>query len=1215
MNRENTQRDIDTLLESFEPDPASPHPPAVQKAVHLARLLQQRAARLQTPQEKKQQAELERMMQTPGDKATLVQITDQAFRSSNPYRAADQLVHILDVQGVPRFFAPLKRTLLKGFQSFGAHLPGVAIPLVKEKMRGETANVILPAERELLAEHLENRRQEGMRMNVNYLGEALLGEDQARARLKAYLEAIQLPEIEVLSVKISTIYSQISSLAREQTVRVLCDRLERLLRDAARSRFVHADGRETPKFIYLDMEEYRDTVITADAFMQTLDRKGLERVEAGIALQAYIPDAILTQIAINDWARKRVQAGGAPVTIRLVKGANLEMERVEASLRGWPQAPFKNKLDTDANFKRMLHEGMKPENIRAVRLGIASHNLFDLAYSLVLAEEGGVLDRVQFEMLEGMANHQRRALFELNRSMLLYAPATYQKDFIYAIGYLVRRLDENTGPENFLRHTFKLEVDSDDWKQLETGFLNSFELIEELPESSRRTQDRRKPAEDPPAGAPFANEPDTDFSLPQNAKWAEEIIRRWIDRHGERAPDIPLVVGGEELFEDREVQQCLDPSRPGVVIGRCRQANERDVEEAVRYAREDPPGWRTMTPAQRSEILYRVAGEIRSRRADLLGAAMADGAKLFTESDPEVSEAVDFVEFYRREAARFHEVPGITARAKGVVVVVPPWNFPVAIPCGGVAAALAAGNTVILKPSPLSVLTAYHLCDCFWSAGVSKQTLQFLPCPSIDLASQLVSHEGVDAVILTGGTRTAFNMLRTKPTLDLAAETGGKNATIVTAMSDRDQAIKHVIQSAFGHSGQKCSATSLLILEKEVYEDAEFKRALIDAARSLKVGSAWELDTRVGPLIRPPLVDLENALKGLEEGESWALMPECDPDNPQLWSPGVKWGVQPGSYTHMTEFFGPVLGVMKADNLDEAIAYVNQTGYGLTSGLQSLDYREQESWTERIRAGNLYLNRGTTGAVVRRQPFGGMGLSAFGPGIKAGGPNYVAQFMQFEQSGTPEYEKAELDPHLERLEKSLSTLDGFPVGEIRRVLKALHSYAYHHEMEFGWLDEPVRLVGEDNFRRYLAVEELRIRIDPRDGFFDIFARVCAARTARCRITVSTPPGYQPPVLQRLYTLTECWAGSIELVEESDQELAEIIRNGSTDRVRYAAPNRVPEVVYRAAAEAGQYIAAAPVLAEGRIELLWYLREQTVTRQYHRYGNLLDRAEEERAEVL
>ncbi len=396
-----------------------PNPQLIERAVALARELQQRATALQTPHERRQQAELDRMLRTPGDKATMMQITDQSFRSKGAARTVDQFAHILDVQGIPRFFSPIDRALLRGFQTFGGWLPGVAVPLVKDRMQSETANVVLPAEPELLTAHLAERQGEGLRMNVNFLGEALLGEMEARIRLHKYFEALQLPEIEVMSVKISTIYSQISPLARAHTVAVLCDRLELLYREAARLRFTRADGSEVPKFIYLDMEEYRDLALTAEAFMRTLDRRGLEQVSAGIALQAYIPDSARVQRQINEWARARVAAGGAPVTIRIVKGANMEMERVEASLRGWPQAPFMTKVETDANYKRMLHEALRPENLAAVRVGVASHNLFDVAYGLVLAESAGAGGRVQFEMLEGLANHQRRALHEHSRHLLL----------------------------------------------------------------------------------------------------------------------------------------------------------------------------------------------------------------------------------------------------------------------------------------------------------------------------------------------------------------------------------------------------------------------------------------------------------------------------------------------------------------------------------------------------------------------------------------------------------------------------------------------------------------------------------------------------------------------------------------------------------------------------------------------------------------------------
>jgi RHH-type proline utilization regulon transcriptional repressor/proline dehydrogenase/delta 1-pyrroline-5-carboxylate dehydrogenase len=1269
-------------------------PALIEQAVALARALQARATELQTPAERRQQAELDRMLQTPADKFTLVQLTDQAFRCRAAARTAEHLTHILDVQGVPRFFSPLDRALLRGFQTFGGWLPGVAVPLVKEHMQHETANVVLPAETELLREHLGARSREGVRMNLNFLGEALLGEEEAASRLEKYLAALQLPEVEVMSVKISTLYSQISPLAREHTLRVLCDRLELLYRGAARMGFTRANGTQSPKFIYLDMEEYRDLHLTAQAFMRTLERPGLEQVSAGIALQAYIPDSARVQRELNEWARRRVAAGGAPITIRIVKGANMEAERVEASLRDWPQAPFKSKRETDANYKRMLREAMAPENLTAVRVGVGSHNLFDLAYGVVLAGEAGAGDRVQFEMLEGMANQQRRALLGHTRNLLLYAPACRREEFLNAIGYLIRRLDENTGPENFLRHAFKLKVDSSDWEQLERGFRESFAI--EVSDAPRRTQDRLTERFDAPHPEmrwdQFENEPDTDWSLPQNSHWAERIVARC----QATCAELPLVIGDAESADGKRGEgekekggrgerekdianpasspfppfspapflmgECLDPSRPGTVLARYVQATEADIDRAVACAQADPAGWRSLSVDARSEILGRVAQELRRARADLIWAALANGGKTLAESDPEVSEAVDFVEFYRASARYFFE-PGsgagvppasagvspaktlaggtpvstagtaaplprrLQARSRGVVVVVPPWNFPIAIPCGGVAAALAAGNTVILKPASDTVLIAWELCQCFWRGGVPRAALQFAPCPGNGAGRRLVAHPGVDAVILTGGTDTALRMARARPGLRLFAETGGKNATIITALSDRELAIKHVVQSAFGHGGQKCSATSLLLLEAEVYDDTAFKRTLCDAVKSLHCGSAWELPTRVNPLIRPPAGDLENALKTLEPGESWAVLPRQVGDNPRLWSPGVKYGVRPGSYTHGTEFFGPVLGVMRFERLDEAIALVNQTGYGLTSGLHSLDEREHAQWKAGVRAGNLYINRGTTGAVVLRQPFGGLGKSSFGPGLKAGGPNYVAQFMRFEEG---EYSEPANEPaaneHLESLRCTVRKF-GFTHhatrntssedrASSRRLLQAIQSYDHWWRNEFSREHDHFRLLGEDNVRRYLPFGVIRVRVTPQDTPFDIFARTCAARVTGARVVVSSPPGSVPDAVRLLDEWTDSWAAAIEFHEETDEQLAGHVRALQPhvdERIRYAAPDRVPEVLRAAASEAGVYLADEPVLAEGRVELLWYLREQSVCHDYHRYGNLGARAGESRRE--
>jgi RHH-type proline utilization regulon transcriptional repressor/proline dehydrogenase/delta 1-pyrroline-5-carboxylate dehydrogenase len=432
----------------------------------------------------------------------------------------------------------------------------------------------------------------------------------------------------------------------------------------------------------------------------------------------------------------------------------------------------------------------------------------------------------------------------------------------------------------------------------------------------------------------------------------------------------------------------------------------------------------------------------------------------------------------------------------------------------------------------------------------------------------------------------------------------------VTAVSDRDQAIKHILHSAFSHAGQKCSATSLLLLQDEVYDDPAFRRSLCEAVASIKVGSAWELDTKMGPLIRPPTGDLETALKVLEPGEEWALMPQQVENNPCLWTPGIKYGVRPGSYTHMTEFFGPVLAVMRFTTLAEAVALVNQTGFGLTSGLESLDEREWDYWKRHLRAGNLYINRVTTGAIVLRQPFGGLGKSVFGPGMKAGGPNYVAQFMQFEDVPTSFPAK----PTTAWLVQLCDALLARKADDAARVVAAIASCEAAQREEFGKEHDHFKLVGQDNVRRYLPCQNVRLRIHPNDTAFETLIRACAARLAGCRVTVSTPPDGTLPSVKLLEEVTESWAGAIEFVEETDDQLAAAIRAGQTDRVRFAASDRVPVAVLQAGNEACGCVVSAPVSGEGRLEMLWYLHEQSVSTDYHRYGNLGMRADESRAAV-
>ncbi|MGD0665422.1 MAG: bifunctional proline dehydrogenase/L-glutamate gamma-semialdehyde dehydrogenase, partial [Rhabdochlamydiaceae bacterium] len=1058
------------------------------QAVQLAAYMLEEANEIQTSAEKRRQEELARMMKDPRGKAFTTQMTDECFRSTNSSRVASQMVYLLDQFGIPQYLGWTKRFSLGAFQVLGKILAPVLVPLATSILRRETRTVILPGEKHALAKHMRKRRAQGVRLNLNHLGEAILGEDEALIRLKIYLHDLSQDDIEYVSIKISTIFSQINLLGWEKTLDVLADRLRQLYRVSKSHLFIRTDGSKVHKFVNLDMEEYRDLRLTVDLFKKVLSEPEFHDYSAGIVLQAYLPDAHEYQKELTNWAMERIKNKGAPIKIRIVKGANLAMEQHEASVKGWAQAPYRDKIDVDANYKRMVTYGCLPENAKAVHIGVASHNLFDIAYAMLLRAEYSVEKEISFEMLEGMADHIRRVVQKLSKDILLYCPVATKADFQSAVAYLIRRLDENTGPDNFLRHTFGLEPHTPQWDAQVKVFAEGCAEIQTVPLGPRRHQNRNEEPHGLDPEGVFENESDTDFALPQNRQWAHQIIETWKEKTFEH---IPCVIGGK-IYNEKDPQGVgSDPSRPGHPLYRYTLADWEHVDAALKSAKAYEHKWASTSPEERYDLLAKAAHVLRERRADLIGVMMADGGKTVEEADPEVSEAIDFAEYYLRSLKTMSSCHDIEWKPKGTFLVAPPWNFPVSIPAGGILGALVIGNCVLFKPAPEAVLSGWILVNALWDAGIPKEALQFINCEDDPVGSKLIKDPRLNGVILTGATSTARLFLKMRPGLDLIAETGGKNAIIITALSDRDLAIKNLVQSAFGHSGQKCSAASLAVLEAEVYDDPHFKKHLKDAVRSLAVGSAWNPSSKVIPLIREAAGSLYKALTTLDPGEEWLVEPKQDPNNPKLWSPGVKWGVKEGSFMHQTELFGPVLAVMRARNLEHAIQIANGTPYGLTSGLQSLDPREHRVWLSQIEAGNLYINRGVTGAIVRKQPFGGCKASSYGRSAKAGGPNYLAQFATPIQTKLPR-EKAPVPITIEKLSKIIEKLP-LSTEELGIWYASITNYSFWAQ-KFQHDHDPSRVIGEDNLFQYRHYHGICLRIQPQDTPFDIL-RVCAAALA------------------------------------------------------------------------------------------------------------------------
>lgn len=1081
------------------------------------------------------QEELARMVKDPVGKTFTAEIADRLFRSESTSRIADQMQFILKKHGLPKFLSPLKKFGLRLFRFFGKIVPWIAVPLMQKIVRKESAHVILPGEDKPLKKYLAKRKNEKALVNLNRLGEAILGEEEALNRLQTYLDDLANPDIQYISVKISSICSQINLVAREDTLAILAERLRQLYRAAK------------GKFVNLDMEEYRDLYLTVDLFKKVLNEPEFFNTSAGIVLQSYLPDSFTIQQEVTKWAAERAAKGGAPVKIRLVKGANLAMEQVEASLRNWPLATYSSKQETDANYIKMISYGLLPEHAKSVRIGIGSHNLLDIAYALITRAQNGTEQYVSFEMLEGMADAMRCAVQEVAGGILLYSPIVKKQQFQNAIAYLVRRLDENTAPENFLSDSFDLKIGSKEWENQVKRFADSCRQQNSISNEPKR---RCKQREDLHS---FENEPDTDWSHPGNSEWAEECVKKGLEK---KNVQIPLVVDGKEIYREETSAPRDDPSRPGICLYKYALAEWQEIDQALTTASHAQKEWEAVPVSERCLLLKNAAQKIRENRGALIGAMCADTAKTIAEADPEISEAIDFAEYYRRSIEEYQLLQDIKLHAKGTVLVAPPWNFSCSIPAGGILAALAAGNSVLFKPAPEAVLVGYELAKSLWDAGISKKVLQFIPCKEDPEGSRLIQDRRVAAVILTGATATAKLFYQLRPDLDLIAETGGKNAIIVTAMADRDLAVKDIVQSAFGYAGQKCSACSLLILEREVYHDPQFKKALRDAAASLKVGPAYHLSTKVNPLIKPPSHALKRALTSLEPGESWLLEPKQDSGNPSLWSPGIKWDVQEGSFTHQTELFGPVLAVMCADHLSDAIRMANGTSYGLTSGIHSLDAREQDYWMERIVSGNCYINRGITGAIVERQPFGGCKDSSFGKGAKAGGPNYVLQLLKTEQ-----------------LTSSSSLED------------VLINYSFYFKNYFSKGHDPLKILGQDNLFAYLPHDLITLRVTSEDKTEDVLKVIGACRITKTALEISS----------------ENKSLEYSSIVEENGDFIRRISKRPFNRVRMLS--KPSDDLYKAFASLFCRLHIGPVLNNGRLELLNYLREVSFSIDYHRYGYL------------
>ncbi len=738
-------------------------------------------------------------------------------------------------------------------------------------------------------------------------------------------------------------------------------------------------------FINLDTEHYDVKALTYRLATELWDEPEFEAMEGGVVVQAYLKESYSDLQRLIDWSAARSR----PFTVRLVKGAYWDAETVVARAEGWPVPVYEHKAQTDLNYERCVR--LLHDSHGKIKAAFASHNLRSLAYAVAYGRERGISDRgYELQMLYGMAEPIQHAIRSLGLRLRIYAPVG---ELIPGMAYLVRRLLENTSNESFIRHRFA-----------ESWTLDQLVAVPEPLPLPDPEQGGRREETDPALPSSYEPEPLAEWRKPEVlASFGREVSAR------EPASEIgvPALIAGREVWTKRTIGS-VDPGNPETLVATSAACGPAEAAGAVASALAAWPSWSSTPVRERAGVLFRAAAWMRERRRELAILEVFEAGKPWDQADADVCEAIDFCEYYGREMIRLEaggvvqSPPGERNRmayySRGVGVVIAPWNFPLAIPMGMTAAALVAGNPVILKPAEQSPAVAWQIVLAFKAAGLPDGVLNFLPGFGEEVGPALVEHPDVSFVTFTGSRAVGLGIVesaaRTRPGQShvkrVVAEMGGKNAIIVDSDADLDQAVPGILNSAFGYAGQKCSAASRLIVLEPAY-DQTIER-LAAAAKEILIGHPRRSGVTLGPLIDEKAHRRVQGFIEMGRAQGRVILARDDvPDTGWFVGPAIFDELSPESDLVKQEIFGPVLSVLKAKTFDDALALANDTEYALTGGLYSRLPSHLRRAEAEMRAGNVYLNRATTGAVVGRQPFGGYGMS--GVGSKAGGPDYLLQFL------------------------------------------------------------------------------------------------------------------------------------------------------------------------------------------------------------------------------
>jgi RHH-type proline utilization regulon transcriptional repressor/proline dehydrogenase/delta 1-pyrroline-5-carboxylate dehydrogenase len=897
--------------------------------------------------------------------------------------------------------------LLRGALAFGRLLPAMPARLIRQNVMAMANIFICGRDGKSAFPNLRRIWAEGTRFTVDILGEAVVSDREADEYEMKYIELLDFlasgtrdwrvqgplaagePPFVNVSVKISALCARVQASDPQASIATIMKRLKRIA--------LHAG--QLGASINLDMEHHGLKELTLDLFKELSIEPDLGSSPShGFVIQAYLRDSYADTEKMLNWARGR----GREFTIRLVKGAYWDFEKVIAAQKTWDVPVFLSKPETDANYERITR--LLLDNRAVVYPAFASHNVRTIAHAATYARKLGIHPRdFEFQMLYGMATPIRRALVNLGYRVREYCPIG---ELVPGMAYLVRRLLENTSNEGFLRAKFSTN------RSVTELLADPIQQISDPPRAAPKpveSTDSETPIKIQAAllhnEPPFQNEPPSDFtvaSVRNKMGKALEVVR------GKLGQAYPLVIGGKKLSGSRQ-QVSVNPAQPNQVIGHVALGATEEVAHAVAAARNAFSSWSRTSVESRSKFLERVRGKMRAARYELAAWEVFEVGKTWAEADADVVEAIDFCAFYSQEMRRLgngrltQDVPGEVSiesyLPRGVAAIIAPWNFPLAILCGMTVAALVTGNTVVLKPAEQSSVLGAIFMNLLQEAGLPDGVANLVCGTGEVVGSLLVAHPDVDLIAFTGSREvgtliwgTAAVTHRDQRNLKkVICEMGGKNAMIIDTDADLDEAVLGIIQSAFSFQGQKCSALSRLITVHDVHK--RLMPRLTEAVAALQIGSPEHPNTDVGPVIDHSSFEKVQGYIELGKREHHLAFQAQLPAGLEGYyiAPAIFDSVEPAARLAQEEIFGPVLALITAKDLSMAIQIANDTPFALTGGLYSRSPQNIERARSEFLVGNLYINRSITGAIVGRHPFGGFKMS--GGGTKAGGKEYLLNFM------------------------------------------------------------------------------------------------------------------------------------------------------------------------------------------------------------------------------